>query len=110
MDIKLLVGQNIRKIRKYQNMTQKELANAVNLSRVSITNIEMGRQSVGLEHLHGLSIALNTPVSMLFDGLEGERNVVEGMNIKYEMLKVKHEKLQKKHQKLIENLSELIKD
>lgn len=107
MDIKLLVGQNIRKIRKYLDLTQDELASALELSRTSVVNIESGRQNVGLDNLNDIAVALKVPISMLFDGAESEQNIVEGMNVQYKMLEVQYEKLQKKHLKLIESIMEL---
>ena len=109
LNIKLLVGQNIRKIRKYQGLTQTDLSKMLDLSRASVANIEAGKQNVGLDNLHDIAVALQVPVGMLLDGAESEKNIIEGINVKYKMLEIKYEKLQKQHQKLVDNITELIK-
>lgn len=50
-----LIGQRIKDARNARGLTQAELATAVNLSRVSITNIEAGRQNVGLDSVTAIS-------------------------------------------------------
>lgn len=46
-----ILGENIRKNRKEFSMNQEELGRAVTLSRVSIVNIEAGRQQPPLDKL-----------------------------------------------------------
>lgn len=54
------VGQRIRKARQQRGMSQAELAELVFLSRVSITNIEAGRQSITLAGFLSFADALDT--------------------------------------------------
>lgn len=46
-----ILGENIRKNRKEFHMNQEELGRAVKLSRVSIVNIEAGRQQPPVDKL-----------------------------------------------------------
>ncbi len=42
-DIKLEIGQLIKSFRKRDNITQQELAEKLNLSRITIQNLESGK-------------------------------------------------------------------
>ncbi|RFU68936.1 XRE family transcriptional regulator [Peribacillus saganii] len=110
MDIKLIVGQNVKKLREYHNMSQEELARLLNLSRSSVVNIENGRQNTSLESLRELSTVFKVPVTTFFDGVEDEEQatLISDINRKFKKLELRYNKLSKKHQKLIKTLSELI--
>jgi transcriptional regulator with XRE-family HTH domain len=54
----ILVGQQIRKVRKERGLTQEQLATLVSLTRTSITNIEHGRQKLLLHTLYEIANAL----------------------------------------------------
>lgn len=61
-------GQQIRKYRVLKNMSQDELAECANTSRVDISKIENGfRDKLKIEMLVRLSRALNVPLSVLLD-------------------------------------------
>lgn len=110
MDIKELVGQNVKAIRKNLKLSQAEAAEAVGLSRVSVTSIETGRTSVTLDNLFAFSVAFKVPVTRFFDGIESDEDSIEYINLKYRMLEMEYKKLQRKHEKLVNGLSELIKE
>jgi transcriptional regulator with XRE-family HTH domain len=59
------VGRLIREERKGQECTQEKLAKATSLSRVSITNIESGKQRVPLHTLADIAEALKVPIEKL---------------------------------------------
>lgn len=46
-----ILGENVRKYRKDFGMNQEDVAEAIGLTRVSIVNIEQGRQSPAYEKL-----------------------------------------------------------
>ena len=52
------VGRRIRDRRTTQGLSQEELAQASELSRASISNIEAGRQQVYLHHLVSIASSL----------------------------------------------------
>ena len=63
-----LAGQNIAALRKKQGLTQKELAELINITRTSIANIEAGRQSIHMRTIITLCDALGcTPNNLLRD-------------------------------------------
>lgn len=47
-DLYIELGKKIKTLRKENNVTQAELAKALNLQRTSVTNIEAGNQSAPL--------------------------------------------------------------
>ena len=60
------IGSAIRARREELKLTQGQLADLVNLSRASVTNIECGRQSLLVDQLCKFAQALNTtPIELL---------------------------------------------
>jgi len=61
-------GQGLRRARKEAELTQKELAERVGLTRTSITNIERGSQHIALHQLFQLASVLGQePAALLPD-------------------------------------------
>jgi transcriptional regulator with XRE-family HTH domain len=67
------LGRAIRERREQQRMTQGELADLVGLSRASITNIELGRQSVLVDQLCRFAAALGVPPADLLQRAPSRR-------------------------------------
>jgi len=64
-----LAGARIREVRG-KRLTQEELANSAGLSRVSVVNIEAGRQKLLLHHVFTLAAALGLPPAELIAPLQ----------------------------------------
>lgn len=64
-----LIGLTIAYYRKLRGLTQAELAEATNLSRTHISNIEApnGKTSISLNKLFDIADVLEVPVKDLFD-------------------------------------------
>lgn len=64
-----LLGLTIAYYRKLRGLTQAELAEATNLSRTLISNIEApnGKTSISLNKLFDIADVLEVPVKDLFD-------------------------------------------
>lgn len=64
-----LLGLTIAYYRKLRGLTQAELAEATNLSRTHISNIEApnGKTSISLNKLFDIAEVLEIPVKDLFD-------------------------------------------
>ena len=64
-----LLGLTIAYYRKLRGLTQAELAEATNLSRTHISNIEApnGKTSISLNKLFDIADVLQVPVKDLFD-------------------------------------------
>ena len=61
----MILGQNIKDMRKTLNMTQERLADIVDLSTVFISQIETGSGKPSLETIYKISLALNVPIDDL---------------------------------------------
>lgn len=64
-----LLGLTIAYYRKLRGLTQAELAEATNLSRTHISNVEApnGKTSISLNKLFDIAEVLEVPVKDLFD-------------------------------------------
>lgn len=62
-------GKRVAEIRKAKGITQQQLAEATNMSVVSIAYIETGKRWARLSTLHKLSANMGVDVSELFRGL-----------------------------------------
>ena len=60
-----LIGKRIRTFRKDAGLTQADLAHRVGIARVSVSNLENGRQRVSLEHLVAIAQILGVELSEL---------------------------------------------
>lgn len=63
--IYIALGERIRKRREKLGLTQQQLAERVDLSRTSVTNIERGRQAVLVHQLAMFAKALDLRLSSL---------------------------------------------
>ena len=66
---KKIIGNNIRRIRKLQHMTQPQLAEAVNLSTQHVAHVESGTTTLSLASLLSICDALNVTPNDIFCGL-----------------------------------------
>lgn len=66
-DILLVLGSNIRKIRKEFGWTQADLAEKSGISVPFMTQIELGRKSASLEVVQNIAAALNISYKQLFE-------------------------------------------
>lgn len=62
-------GKRVAQVRKSKGLTQQDVAEAVNMSVVTIAYIETGKRWVRLSTLHKLAKSLRTTVDELFKGL-----------------------------------------
>lgn len=67
MVLRKKLGQNIKKFRKLNNITQEKLAEIVGVEVISISSIETGRYFPSPENLNKISLALNVSLSDLFN-------------------------------------------
>lgn len=74
MDIKKIVGINIKEFRKRKNITQEQLAEMINIEMVSLSKIETGRSYPTSENLLKISKILNIEPFELFINNEMKSN------------------------------------
>lgn len=70
-DLYKQMGKLIRARRKKMEVTQEHLAERVNLTRTSITNIEKGRQKIQVHTLFDIAAALDVAPNALLPILRG---------------------------------------
>lgn len=68
-----LLGANIRSIREEKNFKQDALAAHLGFTRISISNIETGKQKIQLHSLLELADFLNTPLIEMLPTLHSVR-------------------------------------
>jgi transcriptional regulator with XRE-family HTH domain len=100
-DIKKLVGEQIRKHRKYKGFSQEELGARADLHFTYIGAVERGEKNCSIDSLNRIAQGLDIKIGelFLFDFQKDEGR------IKKEMLK----RFKKRSPEIIEILSELIK-
>lgn len=64
-----MVAMKIRHLRETLGITQEELAKRVGYSRVSVVNIETGRQRIPLHQVEEISRALGVTTKHLLRGI-----------------------------------------
>lgn len=69
-DPKLIVGNNIRNIRKEVGWSQEQLAEACSLHRTYIGAVERGERNICLENIVEISRALRVGATTLLEGVE----------------------------------------
>ena len=67
MDVKKLVGANIRKERKKIGWTQEKLAMGSHLNPQYLSRLELGQENVKVETLQKIARVLKIKVGRLFD-------------------------------------------
>ncbi len=67
---KLILGQNIKAIRKEKKLSQEKLAEISSLHRTYIGSIERGERNVSIENIILIAKALNIKLCKLFEGIE----------------------------------------
>ena len=62
---KIIIGENIKRIRKQKGFTQQDLADVLNVKRAAISKYEKGIVSPNSEQLWKIADALEIPIPML---------------------------------------------
>lgn len=65
-NIKIKVGNNIKKLRKKKGLTQSKLALKADLHRAYLGTIERGEKNIGLRNLEKIAEALDSDIRDLF--------------------------------------------
>lgn len=76
--VDFLLGQKLRKIRKEQGLTLKELSQKSGLSLGTVSQIERGVTSASVKSLTLLSGALNVPLDAILNNIDGPKSEANG--------------------------------
>jgi len=60
------LGETFRRLRRAQGLTQADIAKRIGLSRASVVNMELGRQTITQEVLHALADAIDCTATIHF--------------------------------------------
>ena len=71
-DIAKILGQRIRNYRTAKGLSQEKLSELAGCHPTYIGQLERGEKNVSVENIEKLSIALNVPLSRLFEKLGAE--------------------------------------
>ena len=69
MNILMRFGEAVRKLRLSKQISQEEFADLCGLHRTYISDIELGKRNVSLENIEKIAVALEVPISQLFEGV-----------------------------------------
>jgi transcriptional regulator with XRE-family HTH domain len=61
------IGARIRLARERAGLTQADVANVLNVDRVTVTRYEEGQRAIHVTHLPPLAKLLNVPVAFFFE-------------------------------------------
>lgn len=78
MDLRELVGRNVRRLRRERGFTQEQLAEVSELGQQYISDLERGRCNATLLSLEKLAAALSVQPVALFEGEREGRRIGEG--------------------------------
>ena len=66
-DIKVLLGNRIRELRKERKLSQEALSFEAGLDRTYICSVENGHRNISIVNIEKIANALNCKISDLFD-------------------------------------------
>jgi transcriptional regulator with XRE-family HTH domain len=74
------VGARIRLLRKGRKISREEFGKAIGVTFQQVQKYEIGENRIGASRLHLVALALNVPISELFDGTSGTSGTSRGRN------------------------------
>lgn len=75
MDLKQHIGLRVKAARLKRGLTQEQLAERIEKTAESVSNIERGHVLTTLDTLHRIAVELAEPLAAFFEDLERERPV-----------------------------------
>jgi len=74
MDIRLKIGQRIKKLRESANLSQKDLSYSADLDRSYIASVESGHRNISIINIEKIAEALNVTVKEFFNEKEFDKS------------------------------------
>lgn len=105
-----LIAWNIRRSRNYIGASQEEFAKLVGLTRVSISNIEAGRQVCTLKVLYKISNITGIPMSEFFNEIQLNQPNLKLPSFVFELDYKLHKRLHKLPKKALYAFLKMYKD
>ena len=73
-DLIVLVGSNIREIRKEKGLTIEKLAYEAEIESKQLRRIELGQINTSIYQVYNLSYSLNVPIQAIFSNVQAKEN------------------------------------
>ena len=70
INYKIKLGKFLKEARKEAELSQEEFADSIGINRTYYGNLERGENSISIDKLQKISIALHVPLSQLFKQIE----------------------------------------
>ncbi len=88
------LGKKLKSLRKRRNLKQDDIANALEISRAQVSNLEKGRRSLNLEQLNKLCIFFKIDISyFLGEEMNDECNsLLDRAKLLFESKKISNKK------------------
>jgi transcriptional regulator with XRE-family HTH domain len=74
MDVKVKIGQRIKKLREIATMSQKDLSYSADLDRSYIASVENGQRNISIVNIEKIAIALGITLKDFFN--DGEFEII----------------------------------
>ena len=73
-ELVVLVGSNIREIRKEKGLTIEKLAHEAEIESKQLRRIELGQINTSIYQVYNLSYSLNVPMQAIFSNVQTTEN------------------------------------
>ena len=102
MNIKNLLGQKIKRLRKMRGLTQEQFAEMIDITPRNLCRIEAGDNFVSAETPDRILFALNVPADILFsyEHLKDEKEILAEIYSYVDKIKQNSKQLEKVHRLL----------
>lgn len=102
MNIKKLLGEKVKRLRKIRGYTQEQFAEMIDITPRNLCRIEAGHSFVTSDTLDKILTALNVPADILFayEHLKDDKDLLADIYTYIEKIKSNHEKLEKMYRLL----------
>ena len=102
MNIKNLLGEKVKRLRKMRGFTQEQFAEMIDITPRNLCRIEAGENFVTSETLDKIINALNVPADILFsyEHLKDEKELIADIYTYIDKIKTQPKQLEKTHRLL----------
>lgn len=104
------VGENIKKIRKMKNLTQRELGELLGISQAAIGQFESGKSNLTMDTVKKIASALEVTEWHILYGMTDEEVLEKMRNNRKEYVKRFKEKKEAEENGLLENYRSLTRE
>ena len=97
MNIKNLLGEKVKRLRKMRGFTQEQFAEIIDITPRNLCRIESGENFVTAETLDKILAALNVPADILFtyEHLKDDKELLAEIYTYIDKIKPNHKRLEK---------------